>query len=200
MTTKKLQGRPRDPATDQAILDAAIQELAESGYENTSFEAIARRCGSSRTTIYRRYANKAELVVAAVDAAFRRSNPGVPDTGDSVRDVTTLAWNTTRMLTETQVGDVFRAIIPALQLDETLAKRAAKLEAERRELMLAAIDKGIDSGQLPPVDADLKTDEILGAIYLRFLLIQKPLTRAWVSRMVRDVLSGRATSDNPMRS
>ena len=188
MATKRTQGRPRDPATDQAILDAAIEELAESGYENMSFEAIARRCGSSRTTIYRRYANKAELVVAAVDAAFRRSNPTVPDSGDSVRDVTALAWNTTRMLTESQVGDVFRAIIPALQVDTTLALRAAELEIERRELMLAAINKGIESGQLPDMDADLKTDEILGAIYLRFLLIQKPLTRVWVARMVRDVL------------
>ncbi|MCB1691972.1 MAG: TetR/AcrR family transcriptional regulator [Pseudomonadales bacterium] len=182
------QGRPRDPETDRAILAATIDELAASGYESASLESIARRCGASRATIYRRYAGKPELVVAAVEAAFQKANPVVPDTGDAVTDVTTLAWNTARMLVETPVGAVFRAIVPALATDTALAELSARLERNRRRLMLEAIEHGIESGNIPPCDANLVIDQVLGAIYLRFLLLGKPLTRGYVRCVVRGAL------------
>ena len=57
------RGRPRDPATDQAILDAARSVLARKGFTGTSMEGIARQAGVGKDTLYRRYKSKEELVL-----------------------------------------------------------------------------------------------------------------------------------------
>jgi len=60
------RGRPRDAAKDSAIRDAAWSVLARSGYEGLTFEAVAEMAGCSRSTLYRRFSSKAELVEAIV--------------------------------------------------------------------------------------------------------------------------------------
>ncbi|MGE2832850.1 TetR/AcrR family transcriptional regulator [Mycobacterium sp. SMC-4] len=49
------------------ILDAAIVEFERHGYRRVALEDVARRAGVSRTTIYRRFANKDELVLAVIE-------------------------------------------------------------------------------------------------------------------------------------
>lgn len=58
----RTRGRPRDPAKDASIRNAAWEVLADRGYEGMSFEAIAKRAGCSRATLYRRFASKLELI------------------------------------------------------------------------------------------------------------------------------------------
>ena len=55
-----------DPST-QAILDAAVVEFERHGFRRVALDDVARRAGVSRTTIYRRFANKDELVAAVVE-------------------------------------------------------------------------------------------------------------------------------------
>jgi AcrR family transcriptional regulator len=55
-----------DPAT-QAILDAAVVEFERHGFRRVALDDVARRAGVSRTTIYRRFANRDELVAAVID-------------------------------------------------------------------------------------------------------------------------------------
>ena len=83
-------GRPRDDAREQAILDAAIDLVAEIGYDAMSIEAVAARAKSSKATIYRRWPGKAELVA---EAMRRRSEPvleDLPDTGSLRGDLLAL--------------------------------------------------------------------------------------------------------------
>ena len=61
------RGRPRDAGRDAAILDATVHALTELGYEQMSIEAVAARAGVAKTTICRRYPDKASLVVAAIE-------------------------------------------------------------------------------------------------------------------------------------
>src|SRR4051794_29926282 len=65
-TTAKPAGRPRDAARDAAILDAAVEVLSEVGYDRLTIDAVAARAKASKATVYRRWANKAALVVDAV--------------------------------------------------------------------------------------------------------------------------------------
>jgi AcrR family transcriptional regulator len=84
-------GRPRDEGREQAILEAAIELLAEVGYDAMSIEAVAVRAGSSKATIYRRWPGKAELVA---EAMRRRTEPALedlPDTGSLRGDLLALA-------------------------------------------------------------------------------------------------------------
>ncbi|MFI2838694.1 TetR/AcrR family transcriptional regulator [Mycolicibacterium sp. PDY-3] len=57
------------PAADAgaAILDAALVELERHGFRKVALDDVARRAGVSRTTIYRRFANRDELVGAVIE-------------------------------------------------------------------------------------------------------------------------------------
>ena len=57
--------RRRGEALESALLDAAWDELQAAGYAGLTFEAVADRAGTSRAVLYRRWRNRADLVVAA---------------------------------------------------------------------------------------------------------------------------------------
>lgn len=70
-TEQRGRGRPRDPAKDAAIREAAWDLLAEKGYEGLTFEAVAEKAGCSRATLYRRFASKLELIEAVLHETSR---------------------------------------------------------------------------------------------------------------------------------
>lgn len=78
-------GRPRSVEINQAILQATLDLLAELGYQGLSIEAIATRAGVGKTTIYRRYDSKDELIAEALNS--NRPAPVVPDTGSFWTDL-----------------------------------------------------------------------------------------------------------------
>jgi AcrR family transcriptional regulator len=59
-------GRPRNPRIDDAVLRSTIELLSKSGYADLSVDAIAKRAGTSKPAIYRRWRSKARLVHEAV--------------------------------------------------------------------------------------------------------------------------------------
>ncbi len=89
--SKKPLGRPRSAQSHQAILQAALELLAEVGFERMSIEAIATRAGVGKTTIYRRYDSKEELVAEAIESL--REEVVIPDTGTLWGDMDALIQN-----------------------------------------------------------------------------------------------------------
>jgi AcrR family transcriptional regulator len=86
------RGRQLDATRDAALRDAALELLAEIGYDRLSIDAVAARAKASKMTIYRRWSGKAELVV---DALSSLRKPGeVPDTGSLRGDLEALASRT----------------------------------------------------------------------------------------------------------
>jgi AcrR family transcriptional regulator len=77
------RGRPRSAETDEAILGAAWDILAEGRYDRLTFEAVADRAGCSRPTLYRRFRNRVELVRAMVDPFRQSMTPQVRDDADA---------------------------------------------------------------------------------------------------------------------
>jgi AcrR family transcriptional regulator len=90
-TTKKLPGRPRSDKSHQAILQATVELLGEVGFDGMSMEAIASRAGVGKTTIYRRYSCKEELVADAIENI--REEVVIPDTGNLWGDIDALIEN-----------------------------------------------------------------------------------------------------------
>ena len=78
-------GRPRDATVELRVLDATQELLTEVGFDQLTIDAVAERCGISRATIYRRWKDKTELVVAA--ASLLLQSPPVPDAGDLRTDL-----------------------------------------------------------------------------------------------------------------
>ena len=83
-----LRGRPRDPAADRAILTATMKLLMECGFSNLSIEGVAAEAGVGKTTIYRRYKGKTQLVIAAM-SSFKQFFD-IPDTGSLRNDLIAL--------------------------------------------------------------------------------------------------------------
>lgn len=67
MTKSGSRGRPRDSATDLAILRSALNLFIERGVEGTSIEQIAKQAGVGKPSIYRRWSSKEDLIAAAME-------------------------------------------------------------------------------------------------------------------------------------
>jgi len=76
----------RDPAADpatQAILDAAVVEFSRHGFRRVALDDVARRAKVSRTTIYRRFAGRDELITAIID---RENETLFTDIAEAIKD------------------------------------------------------------------------------------------------------------------
>lgn len=73
--------RRRGAALENALLEAALEELSEKGYTGFTFESVAARAQTSRAVLYRRWSTKAALVLAAVAHARDQDPIEIPDTG-----------------------------------------------------------------------------------------------------------------------
>lgn len=98
---KKPAGRPRSVQSHRAMLQATLELLGEVGFDGISMEAIASRAGIGKTTIYRRYSNKSELVADAIESL--RGEVVIPDTGSLWGDLDVIIENAAQ-ITLTPLG------------------------------------------------------------------------------------------------
>src|SRR4051794_8744395 len=121
MSTKaRPPGRPLDIALDEQLLQTTQDLLIEEGFERLTMDAVARRCGASKATIYRRWPGKTALVVAAAAALFHA--PDVPDTGDLREDL--LACGRAYVQHEGRNAQVLASVISASRHDPALRDAA----------------------------------------------------------------------------
>lgn len=185
-------GRPRDPRIDAAIAAATADLLVEIGYGNLTMAAVAERAGTTKTALYRRWSNKAELVH---EAAFPVAPTALrtPE-GDIVGDVRAMVAAARDVFT----SPVVRAALPGLiadmaadaELNARVMARFAGLFGVVRERLVHAIDRGEVRAD---VDPESLIEIIGGATLLRLLL--RPdggLDDAWVDQTAAIVVHGAA--------
>lgn len=119
-TIVRTPGRPLDPAIDAQLLRATQDLLIEEGFERLTMDAVARRCGASKATIYRRWSSKTALVVAAAAALLEVVE--APDTGDLREDL--LACGHAYVQREIRVQQVLASVLTASRHDVTLRNAA----------------------------------------------------------------------------
>jgi AcrR family transcriptional regulator len=162
--------RRRGAALENALLDAAWEELAEKGYSGFTIESVAERASTSRAVLYRRWPTKPELVQAAVGHAGLKERVEVPDTG-SLRD------DMVELLRRANHSRARIGIIMALQLPSFYAEtgtgpsdlRSAFVSgrgAAVETLVSRAVERGeVDPARLTPrvvgVPFDLYRQELL---------------------------------------
>ena len=87
MDEQKKGTRRRGEILEEAILHAAWEELSEIGYLHLTMESVAARAGTNKAVLYRRWANKSELVLAALRKYVPRFTSEIPNTGNLRDDV-----------------------------------------------------------------------------------------------------------------
>ena len=163
-------GRPRDPETDQAILRATLKLLTDRGYAGMSVEGVASKAGVAKSTIYRRYSSKEELVAAALGALRDDLGP-LPDTGDIRTDIVEMILQTRRAIKR---GPGF-GMVGALLVEEHRSPELLELLRERvlrprRDEAIMVLQRGLDRGEIR-ADADLEVavQAMVGAVFTRHI-------------------------------
>jgi AcrR family transcriptional regulator len=161
------RGRPRSAAADLAILDAAAGLFAEHGYAGLRVDEVAEQAEVAKTTVYRRYPGKADLVMAAIEH-LAGAEPVVPDTGSLEGDLLASARNVRRLLTSSALGRAIPAAIAANAQHPELAAAHRALVARRREPVFGVVQRAIDNGELPAAtDVAVLVDQVTGPIFYR---------------------------------
>jgi AcrR family transcriptional regulator len=192
----KSPGRPRDPEADRAILEATTEILCEEGYEGVSIEGVAARAGVGKTTIYRRWTSKAELVVAAIQRYKSPTDPSPPARDESTRDalVRTLS-GFTQSMNRTESGRMLAGLVAEMSRNPELAQavRVGLLE-HRRSIVYAILDRGIERGEIrSDIDRELVSDLLGGPFVMRILLTGSSVAPRFVREAVDTVLGGIGT-------
>jgi AcrR family transcriptional regulator len=163
-------GRPRSAEADTAILAATVDLFVELGFDGMSVEAVAARAGVGKTTIYRRWPTKDDLVVEAV--GHLAPNHQMVDTGNTRDDLRTVIGNAFRFITTTKAGAALPRMAGEIAAGTPLGRRYAETVIKpRRELVTGIIERGIQRGELrADLDVELAVDSIMGVVMLRKLL------------------------------
>ena len=191
MTTRP-RGRPRDPTARAAILAAARALLDEGGLPAVTMEAIARRAGVGKPTVYRHWPNAPAVAMAAF------LETAVPPTGDGSHapplDALRAQLAAIAGAFAARTGRNVKAMIAASLGETELAKAfrnqfIAASRAEGRTILERAIAAGaLRAG----VDLDVTLDLIYGPLYYRLLVGHAPLNREFTDALLDQVLSGLA--------
>lgn len=148
-TTDPRRGpRRRGEALEQAILSAAVDELAEVGYPALTVDRVAARARTSKAAIYRRWAGLPHLVVDAC-ARHRFTDFAVPDTGNYRDDVLAVLREMTARVAG-PFGTVIRTVVGEIARDPGFAALARDQLDVARRIMTTLLERGIERGEVDP--------------------------------------------------
>jgi AcrR family transcriptional regulator len=139
--------RRRGAALEQALLDAAWEELTDSGYARFTMDAVVRRAGTSPPVLYRRWSDRDELVRATIVHTLKKYHLAVPDTGSLREDVLTLM----REINATRVQLItLMSVHLAGYYRETGTSPGDLLAAGRAKSVDVLFDRAVDRGEIGP--------------------------------------------------
>ena len=173
-----------------AAIAATLAELAESGYSALSLESVARRAGVHKTTLYRRWGTREDLVL---DAMLERAGEqiSVPNTGSLRKDLFALARTAAANAASPEVAAMARAVVAQMPHDSRLAAANHRFWDERLALDGAIVEQAIERGEVPPDTQPRQVIEsVLGPIHLRLLLTGEPIGDDFLSGVVDVVVEG----------
>ncbi len=170
---------PRIARTREVVFAATIEIVAEQGFAGASIEAIAQRAGVARSTIYRNWPTRTDLLVEAVGAAI--GPVGSLTDGDLRTDLVAIVTRLAGLLTSEVMGSVAAAIILESRHDPELEELRRRFVASRRSALDGVIVDAVARGDLPPeTDVELLGDELAAMVIFRALVLRAPIDARWV--------------------
>jgi AcrR family transcriptional regulator len=181
----------RGAGARRRVLAAALGVLEDDGLAGFTMEAVARRAGASKATLYRYWPTSGALMIDAMDATFRPFP--VPDTGRVETDVAALLAAFVALLENTPFPRLLAAFMDAAERDPALAGLHADLTRRRREPLLAVLTRAVDRGELPGLDPELVTDLLTSPFFYRRFVAHRPIPPAAIGDVIAAVLPRRAS-------
>lgn len=183
-----VSGRPQDIELTARILQVALEQLARDGFDQLRIERVAAAAGCGKAALYRRWANKAELTAAVIEANMKLGE--VPHTGSVVEDLVEYSWrNIQNQATGATPQDRNRLWIAFIQpeVNELYSK---SFIGRRREIGRSIIASGIERDELVGnVDGDLILDLLAGLVMYRNVNATVEMTKEELRRAAKALTS-----------
>ena len=182
-TNKKTPGRPRSVKSHQAIIKATLELLGEVGFQAMSIEAISTRARVGKTTIYRRYDSKEELVADAIESI--RQDVIIPDTGNLYSDLDELVEKAAQITLSPIGRQTVAMIISSAAGNSQFAQIYWKKYLQpRREAFAIVIERAKTRNEIADnIDSGLIFDSMSGIML--YALIFSPKTESWIEYVRR---------------
>jgi AcrR family transcriptional regulator len=182
-------GRPRSEEARLAILGAAVALVAAGGSAVATMDAIARRAGVSKQTVYRWWSSPAEVLLEALNEGAAHIAP-LEETGDIRRDLRIFMRRSVLGARE-PVRHLLAALMAEAQRDPEFGEsfRAGFLATRRgvmRELLEHAVERGEIASEL---DLDFLVELFFAALWYRLLAASGPLDRRFADDLADTLLT-----------
>jgi AcrR family transcriptional regulator len=180
---------PRVARTRATVLGAAIELLAERGYSGFSVEGVVQRTGVAKTTLYRHWPTRDDLLAAAI-ARLDGAGP-LPDTGSVRQDLLDLLARRVQAAHTSQWERCMPALVEAAAHHPELAAMIARLTSQILGQVETLLGRGIERGELrDDLDPQLAASALIGPIVFRRLLLHEAPTLQRVTAVIDLLMQG----------
>jgi AcrR family transcriptional regulator len=187
--------RRRGAVRTDELLQVTLDLAAEVGYAGLTIEAVARRAGVGKHTVYRRWPSKAALLLDALSRVWT-TDLDYHDTGDVRADLREQFLRSAPALASPPIGPVYRGLIAEAQSDPALRATLHErflVTVERRTL--DRITRAQDAGELvADVRLDFAAEVLCGTLYYRHLLSTRPVDEDTVDDLLDMFMAAYSTT------
>jgi TetR/AcrR family transcriptional regulator of autoinduction and epiphytic fitness len=179
---------PRIERTRQVVRQAVLDELGDVGFGSLTIESVAARAGVGKSTIYRHWPDRLDLIADAFESAHEQMVPDVE--AGSVRQ---RVGRLIRHVAEVVVDSTFSRCIPALiegsERDPRLRRFHHDYSSLRRQSLIDLIAEGVRNGEFEPsTDPELSALSLLGTIFYSRLMTSQPFQPEYSLTLVDAIL------------
>ena len=186
---------PRIERSRSNVLTATAELLREVGYGALTIEAVAARSGVAKSTIYRHWSGKPQLVADAFSHVHTRDDIEAPPPGP-LRDrvVAVLTGLAVDMGTDNRLACMMPALIDAAERSDEIAELTHGIVDERSQPMVDVLDEGVAAGELPPgTDTRVLGDALVGPLMIARLFHRPPVDPDAIPALVDQILPAAAS-------
>lgn len=185
-TNGRKKTRRRGSGLEDAIFQATWDELADVGYARLTMEGIADRARTGKAAVYRRWSNRAELVLAAIRKQGPLMGEEVPNTGELREDLLVLLSRFARRLQEIgaeTINGLFTEYVGHISVNESTRVREKSAKAIMTILYKAAERGEIEIDKITPRIATLPNDLVRHEL----LINREPISNRAIVEIVDDI-------------
>jgi AcrR family transcriptional regulator len=185
------------PGLTAAITDAVLAELEERGYARLSMEGVAKRAGTGKSALYRRWPTKQEMTLSVL-AEVGVPMAEVPDSGTLAADLRASATALAAWLTEPPFGHIIPDLVAEAMRTPALADAISVTIGEpRRAATRAILDRAVGRGELAAdTDMEMAQDIVAALIYWRMVVRQAPVEPDYLDRVTATALRALGASSS----
>jgi TetR/AcrR family transcriptional regulator of autoinduction and epiphytic fitness len=178
---------PRIERSRRVILEAVLEELGAVGYGALTIEGVAARAGVGKSTIYRHWSGKLELV----EDAFRtlKATAVIPESGPIRDRIVAFLEQMAELVEASTYSACMPALIDAAERDPQVRAFHCDFSAEKRAVLVDVLRTAVVDGELPAdTDPGLLADALVGPIVMRRLMSYEPFDPKQVPALVDQIL------------